>query len=179
MELTLGTASEAADDPEFMTRAQHILSTLVADGAAIGWVNPPDLDEVAGVLDPVLAAAGQGDAALRCAYLGPSLAGLGYWTRYARPTHRVNADLQKIAVAPHAQRRGVGRALVGSLIEDARAAGIEVLTLDCRGDNANAQRLYRDLGFVEYGRLKNFVAFGDRRYDKAFYALDLRDPSMA
>ena len=32
-----------------------------------------------------------------------------------------------------------------------------------------------DLGFTEYGRLKDFVAVGSRRYDTVFYALDLRE----
>jgi len=175
MDLVLADATEAADDPHFVAQAHRILGTLVANGAAIGWVHPPDLDEVAALLMPVLAAAaGSNDAALRCAYLGTSLAGLGYWTRYARPTHWPHADLQKIAVAPRAQGRGVGRALLGALIADARAAGIEVLTLDCRADNANALHLYRQFGFTEYGRLEKFAAFGDRRYDKVLYQLDLR-----
>jgi ribosomal protein S18 acetylase RimI-like enzyme len=176
MDLELAGAAEAAADPDFVPRAHRILSTLIANGAALGWVDPPDVAEVAALLTEVIDAVSGGDAALRCAYLGTSLTGLGYWTRYARPTHRPHADLQKIAVAADAQGRGVGRALVGALIADARAARIEVLTLDCRADNANAQHLYREFGFTEYGRLENFVAFGARRYGKVFYQLDLRVP---
>ncbi len=71
-------------------------------------------------------------------------------------------------------RVGLGRALTGALVEDARAASIEVLTLDARGDNERALGLYRSLGFSEYGRLPDFVAVGARRYDKVLYLLDLR-----
>lgn len=60
------------------------------------------------------------------------------------------------------------------MIADARRAGVEVLTLDARGDNSDAVRLYRSLGFTEYGRLPDFVAVGERRYDKVFYMLDFR-----
>lgn len=60
------------------------------------------------------------------------------------------------------------------MIADAREEGIEVLTLDARGDNTNALLLYRSLGFTEYGRLHGFVAVCERRYDKVFYMLDLR-----
>ena len=49
-----------------------------------------------------------------------------------------------------------------------------MLTLDARGDNAKALELYRRLGFREYGRLPDFVAVGERRYDKVFYMLDFR-----
>lgn len=100
--------------------------------------------------------------------------GLGYWRRYARPTHRPHADLERIFVAPAHQGAGVGRALVQALLASAKAAGIEVLTLDLRADNTSALRLYESLGFVEYGRLERFVAVGDERYGKIFCALDLR-----
>ncbi|MFE3993083.1 GNAT family N-acetyltransferase [Streptomyces goshikiensis] len=93
---------------------------------------------------------------------------------FAGAVHRMLADLEKLAVDFAAQGRGVGRALTAALVEDARAAGIEVLTLDVRGDNANALALYRSLGFSEYGRLPGFVAVGERRYDKVFFMLYLR-----
>ncbi|MEU0400711.1 N-acetyltransferase [Streptomyces sp. NPDC006197] len=175
---TVLDAAEAASDPALRERladsAHRILSDLVRGGAALGWVEPPSRDEVAELLGHVLSAVRAGDAALRLAYVDHRLVGLGYWLRYARPTHRPHADLEKIAVDTAAQGLGIGRALTGSLIADAREAGIEVLTLDARGDNANALHLYRSLGFTEYGRLPDFVAVGERRYDKVFYMLDFR-----
>ena len=178
VELAILDASELIRDPGreagFAESAHRILADLVGRGAALGWVEPPSLDEVAVLLEHVARAVEAGDAALRVAYLDRRLVGLGYWLRYARPTHKPHADLEKIAVDRAVHRRGVGRALTAALIGDARAAGIEVLTLDARGDNTNALRLYRSLGFAEYGRLRDFVAVGQRRYDKVFYMLDFR-----
>lgn len=177
-EPTILTAAELTSDQELKGRfagaAHQILADLVSAGAALGWVEPPSRDEVAELLGHVASAVRAGDAALRAAYLGPRLVGLGYWIRYARPTHRPHADLEKLAVAAAAHGRGVGRALTAGLIDDARAAGIEILTLDVRGDNTGALRLYQSLGFTEYGRLPAFVAVGERRYDKVFHMLDLR-----
>ncbi|MET9699358.1 GNAT family N-acetyltransferase [Streptomyces sp. NPDC006529] len=177
-DLRLFDAGEVAADPElrpaFAASAHRILADLVRGGAALGWVEPPSPDEVAGLLDRVIAAAHAGDASLRAAYAGRRLAGFGYWTRYARPTHRPHADLEKVAVEAAAHGRGIGRALTGALIADADRAGIEVLTLDARGDNGSALHLYHSLGFSEYGRLPDFVAVGRRRYDKVFCMLDLR-----
>ncbi|MFK0290130.1 GNAT family N-acetyltransferase [Streptomyces sp. NPDC090442] len=171
-------AHALAADPElaaeFPRSAHRILAGLVADGAPLGWVDPPGPAEVAELIDRVLTAAAAGDGALRAAYAGRTLIGLGYWLRYARPTHRPHADLEKLAVAGTAHRRGIGRTLAGALIADARAAGIEVLTLDARADNAHALRLYRSLGFREYGRIPGFVAIGERRWDKVCYLLDFR-----
>ena len=163
-----------AVDPSFVAAAQRILADLVAGGAALGWVEPPSLPEVAELLGHVAAAARTGDGALRAAHVDGRLAGLGYWLRYTRPTHRPHADLEKLAVAADVHGHGIGRALTVALIDDARRAGIEVLTLDARGDNSTALGLYRSLGFTEYGRLPRFVAVGARRYDKVLLMLDLR-----
>ncbi|MEV6955559.1 N-acetyltransferase [Streptomyces sp. NPDC051183] len=169
-----GPGSEAEPGDPFVESAHRILADLVRDGAALGWVEAPSRGEVEELLGRVVAAARTGDGALRAAYLGDRLVGLGYWLRYARPTHRPHADLEKLAVDGAVHGHGVGRALTEALIADARRAGIEVLTLDARGDNSGALHLYRSLGFTEYGRLPDFVAVGERRYDKVFYMLDFR-----
>jgi ribosomal protein S18 acetylase RimI-like enzyme len=192
-------ATGQVTDPEFVTAAHRILGSLVRGGAALGWVEPPPAAEVAALLRSIAAGAAQANASLCAAYSArpapghpsprpapatvpghplPSprhLVGLGYWTRYERPTHRPHADVRRIAVAAGFQGRGVGRALTQALIASARAAQIEMLTLDVRGDNTRALHLYESLGFTEYGRLKDFVAVGSRRYDMVLYALDLRE----
>ncbi|GAA4602542.1 ribosomal protein S18 acetylase RimI-like enzyme [Actinoplanes octamycinicus] len=147
----------------------ELVRELVAGGAALGWVEPPPVPEVVALFAEELT--------LAVAYVGLTPVGFGYWRRYARPTHRVNADIEKVAVSPKHQGRGVGRAMVSALIEAAREQGIEVLTLDVRGDNVRAAALYESLSFRRYGVLERFVAFGDDRYDKLLYALDLRAAS--
>lgn len=175
VEETVTVHDAVAVDEDVIDAAYTILADLVAHGAALGWVEPPARADVAELLDRVCAAARAGDGALFLAYIGERLAGLGYWLRYARPTHRPHADLEKVAVARDAQGAGVGRRLTMALVDSARAAGVEVLTLDARGDNDNALHLYRTLGFREYGRLPDFVAVGERRYDKVFYMVDFRE----
>ena len=58
-----------------------------------------------------------------------------------------DADIQTIAVAPAARRRGLGRALMTEMIDEAAARGARNLFLEVRDDNPNAQRLYTSLGF--------------------------------
>jgi ribosomal protein S18 acetylase RimI-like enzyme len=141
-----------------VNQAVTLLQQLVADGAALGWLDPPPSDEVACLLREV--ASQRSDACLVAAWSGADLAGLGYWRRYTRPAHRPHADVEKVAVAPAYQGRGAGRLLMTELISAAVSAGIEVLTLDFRGDNERAARLYQSLGFTGYGRLPRFVAVG-------------------
>lgn len=60
-------------------------------------------------------------------------------------------DIQTIAVAPRARRRGLGRALMRALIGEARNRGAREVFLEVRADNPAAQTLYRELGFEEIG----------------------------
>ena len=84
------------------TEAADLLRGLVAGGGALGWVDPPPVEEVRALLVQVHADAAGGDAALVVALEslsdGERLIGLGYWRRYARPTHRVHADVEKVAL---------------------------------------------------------------------------------
>lgn len=62
-------------------------------------------------------------------------------------------------------RRGHGRALLEALIAWARQAGaVHKIELSVRASNAGAVALYRSLGFVEEGRLRDRVRGRDGRY---------------
>ena len=61
------------------------------------------------------------------------------------------ADIQTIAVAEGARRRGLGRRLVVELLREAKERGAYRVFLEVRADNAPAQELYRSLGFEEIG----------------------------
>jgi GNAT superfamily N-acetyltransferase len=57
-------------------------------------------------------------------------------------------DIERLVVAPHAARRGIGAALVGHVL--AQAAGRRVVVATGR-DNASARRLYERAGFTVVG----------------------------
>ena len=60
-------------------------------------------------------------------------------------------ELENIAVAAHARRRGIGRELVTKLMETAVRRGVCAIHLEVRGQNQAARRLYEGLGFVQSG----------------------------
>jgi putative acetyltransferase len=81
---------------------------------------------------------------------------------FASVRHVVHLTL---AVHPAWQGRGVGRALLGSLIEWARAApAVEKIELHVRSSNRAAQALYRKLGFAEMGRWRHRVKIAPDQY---------------
>ena len=65
-------------------------------------------------------------------------------------------ELENIAVAPTAQRQGVGRELLRKLLEVAAKAGSEKLLLEVRESNLAARRLYESEGLLVTGRRKKY-----------------------
>jgi ribosomal-protein-alanine N-acetyltransferase len=60
-----------------------------------------------------------------------------------------DGDVQTIAVACAARRKGLGRTLLLSLVNEAGRRGVSELFLEVRADNAGAQALYELLGFEQ------------------------------
>jgi ribosomal protein S18 acetylase RimI-like enzyme len=75
-------------------------------------------------------------------------------------------------VRPDARRAGVGRRLVETVVEFARHR-VELIQLSVVRDNVQALRLYKRLGFSEYGLEKNALKQDGRYYDEVLMARDL------
>jgi ribosomal protein S18 acetylase RimI-like enzyme len=168
----------AADD---LVRAEiaRVVTAVTAEGGAVGWTGVPSGPEIAAWLDEILAAVNAGEARLAVVVAAGRIEALGRWERYRKATVAVNGDVQQVMVHPAARGGGLARALVAALVADARAQGVEVLTLDVRGNNYAAMVLYESCGFDVRGRLPDFVAVGDERWDRVIYAQDLRPPDAA
>ena len=80
-------------------------------------------------------------------------------------------DIHNLAVHPGCRRRGVARALLLSVIGDARERGAGRITLEVRKSNIAAQRLYQSMGFAEQGVRKGY--YSDDGEDALAMALDL------
>ena len=147
-----------------------LVAGVAALGGAVGWLEVPDRAETRGWLDGVLRSGGR----LVLAHQAGDIVGCGYWQRFDAAIARQNAEIRKVMTAAPARGRGVARAVVEALVRDADAAGIEVLSLDARGNNHAALGLYASLGFVTTGRRPDWIAVGDDRFDQVLLHLDLR-----
>lgn len=78
--------------------------------------------------------------------------------------HRVLDEGQIANIAVRADKRGVGigKSLMIKLLEEAKAAGVERITLEVKDTNERAIRLYKSLGFTVEGLRKRYYA---NRYD--------------
>jgi ribosomal-protein-alanine N-acetyltransferase len=73
---------------------------------------------------------------------------LGYQLSTRNP---IGAHLARLAVRPERQGRGLGRALVVDLIQQADRHGMYRLTVNTQSDNIASLALYKNLGFHETG----------------------------
>ena len=61
-----------------------------------------------------------------------------------------------VAVHPDFRRRGIARALLQAVLEDARRRGLRVVALEVRPSNREARTLYEAFGFRAVGRRKGY-----------------------
>jgi ribosomal protein S18 acetylase RimI-like enzyme len=165
----LEDAGEAAIDA-----AHRVVEAVMTLGGAVGWVHVPDRTETAEWLTAIAAEAAAGRTRMAVVSAGGRVEALGRWTWYAKPAVGVNGEILQVMVHPDGRGQGLARLLVGALVDDARAHRVETLTLDVRGNNHGAMALYESFGFEVCGRLPDFVAVGDERWDRVLYRLDLR-----
>jgi ribosomal-protein-alanine N-acetyltransferase len=83
---------------------------------------------------------------------------LGYacWWVVADEAHILN-----LAVHPDHRRSGIGSALVGLVIDDARSNGAGTVSLEVRPDNVAAQGLYGRFQFSRAGVRRDYYAPGE------------------
>jgi ribosomal-protein-alanine N-acetyltransferase len=81
------------------------------------------------------------------------------------------AELETIAVAGYAQRRGIGRRLLSALVTELSHAGIEKLLLEVRASNRAAIRFYESANFKQIGTRVRYYA--DPEEDAVLMSLQL------
>jgi GNAT superfamily N-acetyltransferase len=159
-------------DDELATQIHEVVSAVVAAGGAVGWLVPPDRAACDAWISGVLASGGR----LCVVRVDGRVRALGTWQRLASEVLRHNGEIRRVMAHPEARGLGLGRVVVTSLIEDARLSGLEAVLLDVRGNNHAALSLYQSVGFIEYGRLHNFIAVGSHRFDRVGLVLPLSQP---
>ena len=65
-------------------------------------------------------------------------------------------QITNIAVHPDLRRRGIGRAILRALLDEAGRRGLEQVVLEVRVSNAGAIALYEGMGFLRAGLRKRF-----------------------
>ena len=87
------------------------------------------------------------------------------------------AEIISVAVLPAARRRGVASALIAAAADHARKHNATTLFLEVGCTNLAAKSLYRQLGFREVGRRKDYyTAAGGGKEDALILSVELPLP---
>ncbi|MGC2181792.1 MAG: ribosomal protein S18-alanine N-acetyltransferase [Terriglobales bacterium] len=78
-------------------------------------------------------------------------------------------EIENIAIAGPARRRGLGTHLLGELLDLARARGADAVFLEVRESNRAARALYEKWAFLEGGRRRGY--YKDPEEDAILYRL--------
>jgi ribosomal protein S18 acetylase RimI-like enzyme len=167
----LTSADEAA-----YAAVHGVVAAVTALEGAVGWLTVPDRAETDAWLDDQLARCVRGDGGFATVSLDGRVEALGLWRRYGDDVVRQNGEIRKVMTHPDARGRGLAKQVVTALTEHARDQGVEVLTLDARGNNHAAHALYESLGWERCGRIPDFIAVGEERWDRVFFSVRLNIP---
>lgn len=154
--------------PEHTVGLVDLVQAVAATGGAVGWLEVPPPEDVHDWLVSLP------PARLAVAVDEGRVVGCGVLRRHQHAVLRNVAEVGKVMTHPEARGRGAARAVMDLLLAAAREDGLELLTLDVRGNNHGAQALYAGLGFAVTGRRPDAIAVGDERFDQVLMHLDLR-----
>jgi ribosomal protein S18 acetylase RimI-like enzyme len=164
----------AADAEVRLGELCALLRDAVLGGASIGFVLPLAEAELEAYWREVIDAVRGGGRILIAACEGETLIGAAQLALEPRANGRHRAEVMKLMVLRAHRGRGVGRALMRALLDAALEAGRTLLLLDVRSEDP-AERLYRALGFVPFGRVPAHARSPDGRLaDTTFYYLQLQ-----
>lgn len=164
--MVAATSSANPQDAEAIAAiyAHHVLHGT----ASFDMVPPPAAfwaDKIAAILKrgwPFLVAERSG-----------AMIGYAYVSQFRdRPAYGATCE-DSIYIAPGLQGQGIGAALLGRLIEDARAAGFEQIIAVIGGAEPASVSLHARVGFVEAGRMRNVGRKFGRVLDTLYMQCDL------
>jgi ribosomal protein S18 acetylase RimI-like enzyme len=107
------------------------------------------------------------------AFDGGELCGMVGLACETRAKNRHKARVVGMYVAPEQMGRGIGAALMGALMDDARHSGLELLVLTVTQSEGSAKRLYERAGFKSFGIEPHAIKVDGRAYAKNHMYLEL------
>jgi Acetyltransferases len=158
----------AAQVAERLEEFIALLQNVVDDGASIGFLPPLSAEEAAhywrGVIrlleqtPQILLAALEDDRVVGSIQLEPCMKKNG--------SHR--AEIQKLMVHTAARRKGIARALLEAIEEQARQLGRELLVLDTREGDV-AEQLYQSAGYKVAGVIPQYARSANGQLDGSVF----------
>jgi GNAT superfamily N-acetyltransferase len=147
----------------------EVLVDAVEGGDSVSFMAGLRPDEAREFFESLLPELERGTRVLLAAYAEGELVGTVQLVHAWPPNSQHRAEVAKLLVHRRARGRGVGRALMERLEEEARANGKTLLVLDTVSERA-ADRLYDRLGWTRLGTVRGYARDPDGSFcDATFF----------
>ena len=147
----------------------RVLHDCVAAGDSVSFLSGLSLDEARTYYESLLAGVEVGTRVVLAAYDGDTLVGSVQFVHAWPPNSRYRAEVTKLVVHPSARRRGIGRALMERIEQEALADEKTLLVLDTVSGGI-ADGLYERLGWTRFGIVPRYAQDpGGTPCDAAFF----------
>lgn len=146
-----------------------VLVDAVEGGDSVSFMAGFGNDDAQAFYESLLPEIESGSRVLLAACVDGELVGTVQLVHAWPPNSQHRADVAKLLVHRRARGKGVGRALMERLEEEARADGKTLLVLDTVSDRA-AERLYVRLGWTRLGAVPDYARDPDGSFcDATFF----------
>jgi ribosomal protein S18 acetylase RimI-like enzyme len=161
--VTLRIARLSADEARAHREAlAEVLADCVNGGASVSFMWPFNVADAARWWDGVIADVARERTVLLAGFVDGRLLGTVQLGMDMPPNQPHRGDVKKMLVHRDGRRRGLARALMLTLEDEAKARGRTLLVLDTA--SAEAEALYRSLGYRETGVIPNYALYPDGRF---------------
>ena len=152
----------AAEVSGVQHRLAAILQDAVHNGASVGYLAPLSDEDALAYWDSIIDALKTSHRVLLVAEVDGEIAGTVQLVLETRPNGNHRAEVSKLLVHTDYRRRGIARALMERIEQEARAAGRTLLVLDTQTGEP-AEELYVRLGYARTGVVPDYARFPDGR----------------
>ena len=168
LQIIQATDLSTADQGDLCAAAED----AIGRGGGFGWLSVPPRSKLEAYWRGLMMVPGRH---LFIAYLDGVIAG-------ALQLHEAPKNMESQAnigyiqsgfTASWARGHGVGRGLMAFAIDQAHRLGLKAVKLDVRETQTTAIGLYRNLGFVEWGRMPRYAFIDDAWVAGLYFYLDL------
>jgi GNAT superfamily N-acetyltransferase len=146
-----------------------VLQDAVEGGDSVSFMDGFSVSDARAFYESLLPEVEQGTRVLLAAYDDGELVGTVQLVHAWPPNSQHRADVAKLLVHRQARGKGVGRALMERLEQEARGDGKSLLILDTVSGRA-ADRLYERLGWTRLGTVPDYARDPDGSFcDATFF----------
>ncbi|MGZ4339151.1 MAG: GNAT family N-acetyltransferase [Gaiellaceae bacterium] len=166
---------DAAAARDALAGLAEVLHDAVEGGDSVSFMDGFTVDDAEAFYTSLLPELERGTRVLLAAFDGDHVVGTVQFVHAWPPNSQHRAEVAKLLVHRRARGKGVGRALMERLEEEARADGKTLLILDTVTGRA-ANRLYERLGWTRLGVVSAYALDPDGSFcDAVFFYKHLDD----